>query len=150
MKKDHVGPLGPVGSFGTLRHGYVFLITVLVIGAVAASTAISLILLGLAAEQTGLTVVQSAQAYELAQTCAERTIRSLRADPVYGGNETFTLTGGTCIVSPIDGSGNNSRVVCVEGQSGNAVRKFQISIRELYPAVRISSWQEVSMFTLCP
>ena len=58
-----------------MRNGYVFLISVLVIGAIAATTAISLILLGLASEQSGLSVIQSSQAYELAQACAERAFR---------------------------------------------------------------------------
>lgn len=133
-----------------MREGYVFLISVLVIGAVAASTAASLILLGLASEQTGLTVVQSAQALELAQTCAERTLRTLRSDLSYGGNETFTIGTGTCVVHSVGGSGNANRALCLEGRNGNAVRRVEILVRALYPQVKIASWREAETFSLCP
>jgi hypothetical protein len=132
------------------RPGYVFLISVLVIGAISATTAISLVLLGLASELTGFSVAQSAQAYELAQTCAERSLLSLRKDPAYAGSETFTLTGGTCTVQSIGGTGNANRTVCVEGHSADIVRRLEIGVARLYPSVRIASWEEVPSFSLCP
>lgn len=132
------------------RPGYIFLITVLVIGAIATTTAVTLVLLGLASEQTGLTLHQSAQAYEHAQTCAERTIRSLRSDLTYTGSETFVLTNGTCAVEDIAGTGNDNRIICVEGRSGRTVRRFEIVLREVYPSVKVASWTEVSAFSLCP
>lgn len=132
------------------RPGYVFLITVLVIGAIAATTAVSLVLLGLAAGQTGLTVAQSAQALANASTCAERTLRSLRLDPTYAGDETATLDRGTCTVLPVGGWGNEHRVLCMEGGVQNIVRRLEIELDEVFPSVKVRSWKEVESFTLCP
>ena len=131
------------------RPGYIFLISVLVIGAVGATTAISLVLLGLASEQTSNTVVQSDQSFEYAQTCIERGLRSLRDDLTYGGDETFTFTRGSCTMLSIGGSGNRDRTLCAEGRSGRSVRRLEILIRSLYPAVTIATWREVGTFSFC-
>ncbi len=136
-------------TFLRSRPGYIFLISVLVIGAVAATTAISLVLLGLASEQTGNTVVQSDQSFEYAQTCIERALRSLRDDLTYGGDETFTFARGSCTLLSIGGSGNRDRTLCAEGRSGQSVRRLEILVRTLYPTVTIATWREVSIFSLC-
>lgn len=132
------------------RPGYIFLITILVIGVIATATASSLLLLGWAAEQNGYLMQQSAQAFENAQTCAERALRELRRDLNYSGNRTFTLTRGTCQISRIGGSGNEKRTLCVTGASGDTNRKMEVYIDRLYPGVTIRSWEEVASFSLCP
>lgn len=132
-----------------LRDGYIFLVTVLVIGVIASATAASLMLLGWAAEQNGLLLVQSTQAYEYAQTCVERTLRELRSDLGYSGNITITFDRGSCVINTIGGSGNENRYVCITGFSGDAVRRIQVDVAALIPTVRVRSWEEVSAFTLC-
>ncbi len=132
------------------RDGYAFLITVLVIGVMAVATATSLMLLGWAAEQNGLLIERSGQAEEYAKACLERTFRRLRLEPTYAGNETITFPKGSCVVRPVVGDGVNDRRVCVEGRSGNVVRRFQADIAELFPAIRTSSFAEVVAFTSCP
>lgn len=130
--------------------GYVFLVSVLVIGAIAGTTTLSLLLLGWAAEQNGFLAVQSHQALENAHTCAERALLSLRKDPTYGGDETFTLARGSCTVEPIGGSGNEDRTLCVEGSDGDTDQRMELNIKHLFPSVSIASWQDVSDFSLCP
>lgn len=132
------------------RPGYIFLVSVLVIGVIATATASTLLLLGWAAEQNGLLVQQSAQAYEYAQTCAERGLRDMRRDLHYAGGETFTLDRGSCTVERIGGSGNEKRTLCVSGMSGDSTHRMQVNIDRLYPAVVIRSWEETAAFSLCP
>lgn len=133
------------------RRGYIFLVSVLVIGAIASASAFTLLLLGLAQEQSGFTVVQSVQALELAETCVERAFHSLRDDPAYAGGEHFSLTGGSCSIGRIGGAGNEERTVCVEGFGGDAVRRLEVSVQRLYPSVEIEGWKEVAVFsTACP
>lgn len=132
------------------RPGFVFLLSILVIGAIVTEMAMSLILLGLAAQMSGLTVVQSAQSFEYAQACAERSLLSLRYDLSYDGGETVTFDNGSCAVAHTGGSGNADRAVCVIGQSGKSTRRMEIAIEQVYPRVKISSWKEVSAFSLCP
>lgn len=134
----------------TARPGYIFLVSVLAIGAIAVSTAVSLVLLGLAASQSGFSVAQSAQAYENAHTCVERALRLLREDVSYGGEERFVLADGECALAPIGGSGNNERTICAEGTFRDLTRRMQVRVRSLFPSVRIAAWEETGSFTFCP
>lgn len=131
------------------HKGYVFLVTVLMIGAIASTTLLSLLLLGWAAEQNGALVERSQRAFEFMQTCAERSLRSLRLDPTYAGDETVTFSGGSCIIYPITGSGNADRTICIESISAPVTRRMEIQISRLFPRVIIRSWQEVTTFTYC-
>ena len=132
------------------HSGYAFLVSVLVMGAVASTVALSQLLLGWAAQQNGFFLVQSYQAVEHARTCAESALLSLRQDPTYGGEQTFTLYQGSCTIRYVGGTGNYNRTVCVQGASGPAVRKLEMNIYQIFPTTRLSSWQEVSTFSLCP
>lgn len=125
------------------RGGYVFLVTVLMVGVIATATAVSLMLLSWAAEQNGYLVQRSTQAYEYANTCAERALRKLRIDPSYAGEETFSFATGSCSILSIGGSGNEHRTLCTSGVVDNISRRLQIDIDRLYPSVRVSSWVEV-------
>ena len=132
------------------RPGYVFLLTVLVIGVIAGEMVLSLSLLGLAGEQSSLTVQQSAQAYAYAQTCTERALRELRLDLSYDGGVTVPFTDGSCTISHTGGAGNADRALCILGQSGKDMRQFELQISQIYPRLRIASWREVGTFSLCP
>ena len=136
--------------FQQRRGGYIFLISVLVIGAIASATAVSLLLLGWAAEQNGQVVAESAQAYEYAHACTERALLSLRSDLGYAGSGTVTFASGQCAILPLGGSGNEQRTICSEGRAGGNVRRLQLRLTRVFPSVTVSSWQEVSSFTLCP
>ncbi len=132
------------------RRGYIFLVSVLVIGAISISTAVTLVLLGLAATQSGFSISQSAQAYENARSCVEMALRSLRSDVSYGGNGTVALSSGiTCTLRSIGGSGNDNRTICAEGTTLGLTRRVQVRVAHLYPTVQISDWEEVADFTFC-
>lgn len=136
-------------TFLRSRDGYAFLVTVLVVGVMATATATSLMLLGWAAEQNGLLVQRSGQAEQYAKGCMERALRSIRVDPSYAGGETVSFARGSCVILPVSGDGVNDRRVCVEGFSGNATKRFQLRAYQIFPAMKISSFEEVSDFTLC-
>lgn len=135
----------------TKRKGYVFLLSVLIIGAIASEMVVTLMLLGLSAEQNGLSYLQSVQAEEYARSCAERAFRSLRNDLTYDGGEYITFTYGSCQIRHTGGSGNADRVLCIEGITGRTTRRLQISLAKVFPRVEVTSWEMVSDFTTaCP
>lgn len=131
------------------RQGYIFLVSVTVIGVIATATATSLLLLGWAAEQNGYSVTNSAQAFEYAHTCAERVLRELRNDSNYPGDTIVTFDQGNCTIRPIGGAGNERRFICIEGESKESIRRIQIYVDTIFPTTTIQSWQEVSAFSLC-
>jgi hypothetical protein len=132
------------------RPGYVFLISVLVVGVIASAVTVSLLLLGGAAERTAYSLQESVQAFENAQTCIERGLLALRADLNYAGGETVTLARGTCALRAIGGSGNLPRMLCAEGRSGLSVRRVEVKTIRIFPAVLVDTWHEVPSFTFCP
>jgi hypothetical protein len=131
------------------RSGYVFLISVLFIGAIAMTTAATLVVLGVGSIRSSISTTQSTQAMHNAETCVEQALRSLRASASYAGDETLTLTTGSCTLYPIGGSGNLNRVICAKGIVGNLVRRVEVRVSSLRPVGRITSWQEVADFHLC-
>ncbi len=138
--------------FYKLRRGYVFLITVLFVGIVGLSIMSTYFILSTAALQNGWSLEQSAQALGYAETCAEHALRELTENSNYGGQDTFNFMDditGTCEVLRVGGSGNNNRTVCAEGIAGTSTRRLEILVDQILPTVKISSWQEVFLFTAC-
>jgi len=132
------------------RKGYVFLLSVLVIGTIVAATTVSLLILGGAAERTAVSFMQSIQALENARICVERGLYELRADPTYTGEETFVLDGGSCELQPIGGAGNGPHTLCALGSNGGSLRRIEVRASTILPRVTVDVWREVSSFSLCP
>ena len=83
------------------QEGYIVLMSVILISAIGAAIAVSLILLGLANGQTNFTHRQSLQANALAGACAESALNSLRQDVAYAGGEVLNLGAGNCVILPV-------------------------------------------------
>ncbi len=133
----------------SVRNGYILLITVLIIGAIASAVLSSLLMLGISLNQVSLSVLQSNQSLATAQGCAEYGLMKLRQSPSYAGNELVMIDTNQCKILPIKGIGNNNRVLCVEGKVGDSVRRIEIVISRVLPLTSINSWQEVYVFALC-
>ena len=131
------------------RNGYMLLITILVIGAIASVILTSLLLLGISANQVSQSVLEANQSMAQAHGCAEYGLMKLRASPSYAGNEFITIGTTQCEILAVGGIGNNNRVLCAEGRIGDSVRRLEIVIYQVLPQTKIYSWQEVSVFSLC-
>jgi len=131
------------------RNGYVFLISILVIGGIAMATMGSLLLISIGILRSGFALEQSTQAVAIAHACAERSLLSLWKDSAYFGNEQLVFPQGECDILRIGGSGNENRSLCVEGRTGSAVRRYEIILQRILPSIRVYSWQEVDDFSLC-
>ncbi len=132
------------------RSGYVLLLSVLIIGVIAAVVLPSLLFLGMNAGQVSVAIGESSQALAAAQGCAEYALLKLRDAEAYTGNETLSLNQETCSIRSIGGIGNEHRLLCVQGQAGDTIRRMEIIVDQVFPQITIDSWQEVSSFTLCP
>lgn len=126
--------------------GFVTLLSVLILGAVALAVTMSILLLGIGTSRTSFTAIQSAQARSLANACAEEGLQRLRESVYYTGNETRIFPGGSCVIQVITGTGNNNRTLQTTGTVGSVQRKVKIIIQKIHPAPVIISWQEVFDF----
>lgn len=132
------------------RRGYAFLVTVLVIGTIAASAVVTLLLLGTSVLRATLSLENAAQAESGAMSCAERALQSLRNDLSYSGNETITLADGTtCRVLPLEGSGNSDRTICTEATAGSVIRRLEVTVDTVVPSTKVGGFLEVSDFSHC-
>lgn len=132
-----------------VRGGYIFLLSVLVVGIISSTVVLTLVLLGLASIRSGFALQQSAKAFGYAEACAERALSELRADNAYEGGDTIVFADGTCETLLTGGIGNENRTVCAEGQVDSTVRRLEIVVDRLLPSTRVYSWQEVDIFTFC-
>ncbi len=134
---------------GSVHEGYILLISVLVIGSIASLILVSLLMLGGSANQVGFAVEQATQSLAGSQACAEYAMQELRTSLSYAGNQIRTLNLGTCEIMQIGGTGNNNRLICIESQVGDTIRRLEIVVSQVLPETKIDSWQEVSKFSLC-
>ena len=128
------------------QKGYIALISILIISGIALFIAINASLFGISESDMGLQKNQSARAFYLATLCAEDALMKLKDDLDYSGDETLIVDEGSCAILPIEGNGNQDRVVKVSGIIYNQTRRIRIEITKVNPLMEISSWQEVVSF----
>lgn len=131
------------------RPGYIFLLSVLFVSAIAVSALGSYLLLSIASLESGATFQESAQALEYAQSCAERALLNLFHSSSYEGDESIFYSNGECYILQPGGFGYENRTVCTEGVSGNHTRRLEIVVESILPSIEIYSWQEVASITSC-
>lgn len=128
-----------------MNRGYITLISVLVVGAVGVTIALSLILLGLGSSRTSFAVEQSNQAKALANACAEEALQQIRDSTPYTGSGNLSLGQGTCSYT-VTSQGGQNRTIVSTGTVGTIVRKVKIIITKINPNITVSTWQEVADF----
>lgn len=131
----------------TDNDGYVLLLSVLVVGAIGATVAVSLLVLGVISSKSTLAHQQSLQARALADTCAHEAIERLTRDDTYAGaGDTMTLTTGECTIDALNGTGSTNRIVQTTGTAGDATRRVEVTIGDLEFPVTVDRWEEVGDF----
>jgi len=125
----------------TNSGGFIALITVLIIFAIALLIGLSVSLLSISEAQMGLKKFQSSQASYLANLCAEEALMKLKENINYSGNESIEIEGG-CQILPIEGKW----IVKTISNFQNQVKKIKIVVSQVNPKMIISSWQEVADF----
>jgi len=124
------------------EHGYIALITVLIIGAVSTAIATGLLLLGADAQRGSVTGQGSIQARGLAMACTDEALQQLHNNTFYIGSGNLTLGQGTCSYSVTNNSGN--RLITVSGTVNGVVRRVQVYVTIGSSSISITSWQETS------
>src|SRR3989344_8323101 len=77
-------------------HGYVTLISAIIISLISSTIAVSLLLLGLSSSRTSFALVQSKQAASLADACAEEALQQIRSSLTFTGTGSLSLGNGSC------------------------------------------------------
>jgi hypothetical protein len=128
-----------------VKNGYVLLISVLIIGAVAVSIATALLVFGVGSSRTSLSIQQGVRARGLANACASEALQQIRDSTPFTGTSNLTLGQGTCSYT-VTNTGGPNRTIISTGTVGTVVRKVKITITKINPQIVVATWQEVADF----
>lgn len=120
--------------------------SVIIVGAIGTSLAVTLILVGVDEARTSLSVERSYRAKNLADSCAEKALDAIRLDKNYTGNETVSFGSDKCDILAVSNPGTETPVISSVGTSGTAKRKIQITVSQVTPKIKVLSWKDVADF----
>lgn len=123
------------------RSGYVLLISVIVIGAVASAIAVSLLLMASGTTRSLQAVQQGATARAMADACAEEGLQRIRDTTTFTGSGSLAIGSSTCAYSVTGMS--VPKTVLASSTVGDATRRVSVTVSATSPRVTISTWAEV-------
>jgi beta-mannanase len=125
--------------------GYITIITVMTISAIAIALVISLIYSGISATKSSASLANLAESRAFASACAEEALQNIQENNNYSGNLNISFTNGSC-------SANTSKVsteifnISATATSSGAIKRISVTTSQTSPKIIISSWQEVTGF----
>jgi hypothetical protein len=125
------------------NHGYVALVTVLIVAAIGISIVISGILTGIGSVRSSFVGDESLGVKSLANACAEEALEKIN-ESSFVGTGSLTMSTGTCTYSTASASG--TWTITSSSTIGGVVRKVKVTASSTSPSIQISSWQEVTDF----
>lgn len=128
------------------ERGFIALIGVLIVGAIAMATATAVLSFGVDFSRSALALQRSYQAKALARACTDYGLIQLHDNIAYTGTGSLTLGAGTCIYTVANLGGSNRRVQA-SGTVSGIVRKIEVSINAVSPKLNVSSWNDVADFS---
>ncbi len=127
-----------------VQSGYVALLSVLIVGAVALATATVVLVGGSDSQRESLAEQQNVQARNLATACGEDALQQMHDNTAYTAtNVQLTLGQGTCVYT-VTNTGGSSRTIDATGTVGNIVRKIKVYVTINATSISVTAWQEVS------
>jgi len=128
------------------KKGFIALTSVLILSAVLLSVSIGVASQSIARADTSFSVTTYHRAYALAELCAEYALIELERTLKYMGDEDIVVSGESCTVHTISGSGSANRVIEVESTVLEHTVKMRVAVTTLYPEAVITSWDVVNNF----
>lgn len=132
------------------KPGYISLITVLVVSAVAATVALVILFAGVGSSKSSFGVTQAAQAKAAANACAELALGAIQANITLttpnSNSYTIDTNSKTQCDYTITGTSPNytiSATGTVDATGKNLRRRVTITLNRVGPTLNIASWQEV-------
>lgn len=124
------------------QKGFAALIGVLVLGAVSATVASTLVFSSTRSLQASLALRQYYEAKGIARACADVALRQIHDNLAYTGSGSVTLGTGSCTYSVVN-SGGSVRTISVTATVSNVTKRLLITTSALSPRIVVSSWREV-------
>ncbi len=131
-------------SKGSFRRGYIALVSVMLLVAVAGAIMVSIIASGISASNTDFSIQQSGSARSMASSCAEEGLQKILESGTTSASGNLILASGTCSYLIFVNSGHTT--INATGTLGTVVSKIKVVVASTTPSVTLSSWEEVPDF----
>lgn len=125
-----------------LQKGYITLIAVIVVGALATAVGIAFLSRGITSSKNTISLEASIRAHINADTCAERALEQIRTATSDINPGRITFDDGSCSYTIRD-NGGAGRTISAMGISGTGIQKISVEIEGLNPFITVSSWSAV-------
>ncbi len=127
------------------KSGYIALLSVIIVGAIATAIAVTFTLLGIGLSATSFAQEQAGQARGLAGACLEEGLQQIRTLTSYTGSGSLTIGQGSCAYT-VTNLGGSNRLVIASSTVGTIIRKVQTNVTAITPTIVTSSWLELADF----
>ena len=125
------------------EKGFATIMAVIIVGAIGAAIAIGFLNKGIDATKNAVSLQNSYQARQLADTCAEIALEYIRQSTTYVGSSSSSTDVGTCSYD-VTNLGGNRRNITATGVSGDSSKKVLVEIDGINPKIIIISWREIT------
>lgn len=125
-----------------LQRGYVALIAVLVMGAVAVTVTSALLYTGVDSQREIRIEQSSAQALHLSTACVEDALQSIKNSSPFTGSGSVTLATGSCSFV-VASTGTSTRTIDATSTVNNVTRKIKVYVTINLSSLSITSWQDI-------
>ncbi len=126
-----------------LQDGYVALLAVLMVGAIALSVATALLLTGTDSQRTALVVQQARQARSLAIACGQEAAQAVHDNIAYHNSGSLSQGQGSCTYS-VTLTSATTRTITATGTVGSVVQKVTATATVGASTMTLSGWKEVT------
>lgn len=127
------------------NSGYIALLSVIIVGAIATAIAVTFTLLGVGLSATSFSQEQAGQARGLANACLEEGLQQIRTLTSYTGSGILSIGQGSCTYT-VTNLGGSNRLVIASSTVGTIIRKVQTNVTAITPSIVTSSWLEKADF----
>ncbi len=125
------------------EKGFATIMAVIIVGAIGAAIAIGFLNKGIDATKNAVSLQNSYQARQLADSCAEIALEHIRENTTYVSNGSESYDNGTCSYDVSD-LGGNRRNITATGVSGDSTKKVLVELDGINPEIIIISWREIT------
>lgn len=121
------------------RRGYIALVSLLMISAVALGIVLVVSSLSISEAQMSLSVKKGSEARYIAEACAENALEMIKDSPAYS-EESLSIFGGSCTIS-ISTAGSDWTVTST-AEKDNYSKTIEVQLTRT-SQITINSWQEI-------
>ena len=123
------------------KPAYVALISVLIVGLVGVTIAVSSMLRGIAITKSAISLDHSGLAKAYANSCADEALERIHKDSTYTSTDSISFDTDSCSYT-ITNTGGDTRQIDAEATASTTTRNVQVILSDIDP-IAITSWQEV-------